>query len=211
MKISDGNTTEDPFLYPKIKMEHRTGTNPKNRGLGDSRTTRGTNPTPPSPAVEPAPITRWLAWAALIVILDQGTKYLASTLLEPHVPVVILPFLNFTLTHNPGAAFSFLSDAGGWQRWLFAGLSAAVSIVLIGWLHGIERGRLLLPAALTLVLGGALGNLWDRLVQGAVVDFIDLHYRGWHWPTFNVADSAITVGAFLLFITVLAPGSDDSG
>ncbi|VFN00310.1 MAG: signal peptidase II Aspartic peptidase. MEROPS family A08 [Candidatus Kentron sp. G] len=191
-------------------MEHRTGTNPKSKGRGDSRTTRTTNPSLPSPSLEPAPITRWLAWAALIVILDQGTKYLASTLLTPHVPVAILPFLSFTLTYNPGAAFSFLSDAGGWQRWLFAGLSAGVSIVLIGWLRAIPRGRLLLPAALTLVLGGALGNLWDRLMQGAVVDFIDLHYRGWHFPTFNVADSAITVGAFLLFITLLAPGSDGS-
>ncbi|MBT8421267.1 MAG: lipoprotein signal peptidase [Gammaproteobacteria bacterium] len=152
---------------------------------------------------KPVRITRWLMLVALIVILDQGSKYLASAVLAPHVPVPVLSFLSFTLTHNPGAAFSFLSDAGGWQRWLFAGLSIVISIVLVHWLRGIPRGQLLLPAALTLVLGGALGNLWDRLVFGAVVDFIDLHYQGWHWPTFNVADSAITVGAFLLFVTLI--------
>nr|VFJ87981.1 MAG: signal peptidase II Aspartic peptidase. MEROPS family A08 [Candidatus Kentron sp. H]VFJ89958.1 MAG: signal peptidase II Aspartic peptidase. MEROPS family A08 [Candidatus Kentron sp. H] len=158
------------------------------------------------PTERPTPITPWLIGAALIVILDRGSKYLAEAMLTPHVPVSILPFFNFTLTYNPGAAFSFLGDAGGWQRWLFVGLSIVISIVLVSWLRGTPRGQVLLPSALTLVLGGALGNLWDRLALGAVVDFIDLHYQGWHWPTFNVADSAITVGALLLFITLTRQG-----
>ena len=150
----------------------------------------------------------WLLGALLVIALDQGTKQLAVAMLDLHVPVPVLPFLDFTLIHNPGAAFSLLSSAGGWQRWLFAGLSVIISVFIIHWLRGIPRGRFLLPLALTLVLGGALGNLWDRLVLGAVVDFIDLHYRGWHWPTFNVADSAISVGAFLLFVTLMRPDGD---
>nr|VFK21665.1 MAG: signal peptidase II . Aspartic peptidase. MEROPS family A08 [Candidatus Kentron sp. LFY] len=145
---------------------------------------------------------RWLMLAGIVVILDQGAKYLATTMLELHTPVSILPFFNLTLTYNSGAAFSFLSGAGGWQRWLFVGLSIIVSAILIYWLRGVPRGEVRLPVALALVLGGALGNLWDRLAFGAVTDFIDLHYHGWHWPTFNVADSAITVGALVLLTTL---------
>lgn len=146
-------------------------------------------------------MTKWLGLAAIIILLDQGTKYLASSLLELHVPVVVLPFLDLTLMHNRGAAFSFLSDAGGWQRWLFSGLSMLVSAFIVVWLRRIPRGQLWLPCALALVLGGALGNLWDRLTLGVVVDFIDLHYQGWHWPAFNIADSAISVGAVMLLIS----------
>nr|VFK50925.1 MAG: signal peptidase II Aspartic peptidase. MEROPS family A08 [Candidatus Kentron sp. TUN]VFK52094.1 MAG: signal peptidase II Aspartic peptidase. MEROPS family A08 [Candidatus Kentron sp. TUN] len=148
-------------------------------------------------------MTRWLILAGFIVILDQATKYLASTMLDLYDPVSVLPFFNFTLTHNPGAAFSFLSNAGGWQRWLFIGLTIVISVILIHWLRNVPRGETRLSVALTLVLGGALGNLWDRLTLGAVIDFIDLHYHGWHWPTFNVADSAITIGAILLFTTLV--------
>ena len=135
------------------------------------------------------------------MILDQGTKYLASTMLD-YAPVPVLPFLNFALTYNSGAAFSFLSSAGGWQRWFFVVISIVVSAIIVHWLRGAPRGEVRLPMALALVLGGALGNLWDRLALGAVVDFIDLHYHGWHWPTFNIADSAIAVGACLLFTTL---------
>ena len=124
-------------------------------------------------------------------------------MLDLYDPVSVLPFFNFTLTHNPGAAFSFLSNAGGWQRWLFIGLTIVISVILIHWLRNVPRGETRLSVALTLVLGGALGNLWDRLTLGAVIDFIDLHYHGWHWPTFNVADSAITIGAILLFTTLV--------
>nr|VFK21522.1 MAG: signal peptidase II Aspartic peptidase. MEROPS family A08 [Candidatus Kentron sp. LPFa] len=146
-------------------------------------------------------LTRWLMLSGLVIILDQGTKYLASTMLD-HAPVPVLPFLNFALTYNSGAAFSFLSSAGGWQRWFFVVISIVVSAIIVHWLRGVPRGEVRLPMALALVLGGALGNLWDRLTLGAVMDFIDLHYHGWHWPTFNIADSAITVGACLLFTTL---------
>nr|VFK38844.1 MAG: signal peptidase II Aspartic peptidase. MEROPS family A08 [Candidatus Kentron sp. SD]VFK43618.1 MAG: signal peptidase II Aspartic peptidase. MEROPS family A08 [Candidatus Kentron sp. SD]VFK78254.1 MAG: signal peptidase II Aspartic peptidase. MEROPS family A08 [Candidatus Kentron sp. SD] len=148
------------------------------------------------------PLARWLILAVLVALFDQGTKYLASTMLDFYTPVSVLPFFNFTLTYNSGAAFSFLSSAGGWQRWLFIGLSIVISAILIHWLRGVPRGEIRLPVALVLLLGGALGNLWDRLVLGAVIDFIDLHYHGWHWPTFNIADFAITVGAFLLITTL---------
>nr|VFK30592.1 MAG: signal peptidase II Aspartic peptidase. MEROPS family A08 [Candidatus Kentron sp. MB]VFK36047.1 MAG: signal peptidase II Aspartic peptidase. MEROPS family A08 [Candidatus Kentron sp. MB] len=147
--------------------------------------------------------TLWLLLAGFVVVLDQGTKHLAGAMLDPYIPVPILPFLNFTLLYNSGAAFSFLSDAGGWQRWLFIGLSIVVSAILIYWLRGVPRSEIRLPAALALVLGGALGNLWDRITLGAVTDFIDLYYHGWHWPTFNLADSAITLGAFLLLTTLV--------
>nr|VFK47935.1 MAG: signal peptidase II Aspartic peptidase. MEROPS family A08 [Candidatus Kentron sp. TC] len=147
-------------------------------------------------------LVRWLMLSVLVIILDQGTKYLVTTMLG-NLPVPVSPFFNLALTYNSGAAFSFLSSAGGWQRWLFVFLSIVVSVILIHWLRGAPRGEIRLPMALALVLGGALGNLWDRLTLGAVIDFIDLHYRGWHWPTFNIADSAITVGALLLFTTLI--------
>lgn len=143
---------------------------------------------------------RWLWLSALVIALDQLTKYLAGSLLEFGDPVPITSWLNLTLTHNPGAAFSFLSQAGGWQRWLFAGLAALISTILVVWLLRLPRGSRWVPAALSLIVGGALGNLWDRLLYGYVVDFIDVHYAGWHWPAFNVADSAIVVGAVMLVI-----------
>ena len=144
---------------------------------------------------------RWLWLSVAVILLDQLTKQLASYLLEIHQPVAVAPYLNLTLTHNAGAAFSLLNDAGGWQRWLFVGLSVVVSIVIVGWLWRIPRGEHWLACGLSLVLGGALGNLWDRLAIGAVVDFIDVYYQRWHWPAFNVADSAICIGAVLLIIS----------
>jgi signal peptidase II len=146
---------------------------------------------------------RWLALAAGVVLLDRATKLLATALLSLHQPVPVLPFLNLTLTHNTGAAFSLLSDAGGWQRWFFSGLSVLVSAIIVVWLRRLPPGRAWLSCGLSLVLGGALGNLWDRLAQGAVVDFIDVYYGRWHWPAFNVADSAITVGVVMLLVSVL--------
>ncbi len=140
----------------------------------------------------------WLVLAVVVVVLDQSTKALASRFLELHQPLPVLPFLNLTLMHNPGAAFSLLSDAGGWQRWFFTGLALAVSAVIVWWLRRLPREEKWQGTALALVLGGALGNVWDRLQLGYVVDFIDVYYRDWHWPAFNVADSAITVGAVLL-------------
>ena len=146
---------------------------------------------------------RWLWVSALVVVLDQITKQLATAFLEFGRPVPVIPFFNLTLVHNTGAAFSFLSGAGGWQRWLFAFLAVAVSVFIVIWIRRLPRGSLWLPLALSLLLGGALGNLVDRLLLGYVVDFIDVYYRVWHWPAFNVADSAITVGAVMLVLDAL--------
>ena len=152
---------------------------------------------------------RWLWLSAGVIVLDQGTKHLAERLLELHQPVSLLPFFNLTLTYNEGAAFSLLSDAGGWQRWFFAGLSIVVAVVLVIWMQRASQRERWLLWGLALVLGGALGNLWDRLVIGAVVDFIDVYYRSWHWPAFNIADSAICVGAVMLIISTFRdPGGE---
>ena len=140
----------------------------------------------------------WLRWALLVIGLDQATKTLAVNELIYGRPVEVLPVLNWTLLHNTGAAFSFLSDAGGWQRWFFALVSGVVSAVLVVWLFRLGPRDYLQKLALSLILGGALGNLWDRLVLGHVVDFIQLHYRDHYFPAFNIADSAITLGAVLL-------------
>ncbi len=125
---------------------------------------------------------------------------MASNQLQYARPVEILPVLNFTLLHNPGAAFSFLSDAGGWQRWFFTVVSAAVSAVLLVWLLRLQRSEKLLALSLALILGGAIGNLYDRVSLGYVVDFISFHYSGWYFPAFNIADSAISVGAVLMIV-----------
>ena len=143
---------------------------------------------------------KWLWVAAIVVLVDQITKALAVHFLILHEPVRILPLFNLRLIHNTGAAFSILSGTGGWQRWLFIALALSVSTVLVVWIRVVSAHNLKLALALSLVLGGALGNVWDRIMQGYVVDFIDIYYAGWHWPTFNVADSAITVGAVLLII-----------
>ena len=120
-----------------------------------------------------------------------------------HQPVAILPSFNLMLTYNTGAAFSFLREAGGWQRWFFLSLSIAVSIGLIVWLTRLKPEEKRLALALALVLGGAIGNLIDRTWLGHVIDFIQLYYQNWYWPTFNIADSAITVGAVLLVLDSL--------
>jgi signal peptidase II len=144
---------------------------------------------------------RWLVLSVLVIAADQATKALAQMHLEYRVPVELAPFLNLALTYNPGAAFSILGDAGGWQRWFLIGIGAVVSAGLIVWLLRLPaaEGRWL-RLALALVVGGALGNVWDRVQLGMVVDFIDLHWGGWHWPAFNVADSALTVGAVVLVV-----------
>ncbi|HSS64931.1 MAG TPA: signal peptidase II [Gammaproteobacteria bacterium] len=148
----------------------------------------------------------WLWLSAAVVGLDQLSKQVASHMLDLHQPVAVIPYLNLTLTHNTGAAFSFLSDAGGWQRWFFAGLTVLVAIVIVIWLTRLKPGQRWLAGALSLVLGGALGNLWDRLVIGAVVDFIDVYYQSWHWPAFNLADSAICIGAVMLVVSTFREG-----
>ncbi len=152
--------------------------------------------------------TRFLAWigfAAVLVVLDLWTKHLASQNLELYRPRVITGWLNLTLAHNDGAAFSLLAGAGGWQRWFFTVVAVAVSVVLMIWLKRLPNGARLLPVSLMMVLGGAIGNMVDRVRLGYVVDFIDVHYQGWHWPAFNVADSVIVVGVILLLIEGFIP------
>ncbi|MFP4207255.1 MAG: signal peptidase II [Wenzhouxiangella sp.] len=147
----------------------------------------------------------WLALAVLLVVLDLWTKQLATETLELYRPRVVTDWLNLTLAHNDGAAFSLLAGAGGWQRWFFTVVAVLVSAVLLVWLKRLPHRSRLLPVALVLVLGGALGNLIDRVRLGYVVDFIDIHYQGWHWPAFNLADSVIVVGVLLLLIEGFIP------
>jgi len=142
----------------------------------------------------------WLLVSAVIVVLDLWTKEIATQSLTLYRPVELTSWLNMTLAHNYGAAFSFLSDAGGWQRWLFTGLASVVTVILIVWLFRLPAREKLTAAALGLIIGGAVGNLVDRINHGYVVDFIDVFYRDWHWPAFNLADSAITGGVILLLI-----------
>jgi signal peptidase II len=143
---------------------------------------------------------KWLWLSALVIVLDMITKGLATRLLTLYEPLPVIPGFNITLMHNTGAAFSFLSEAGGWQRWLFSAIALAVSAGIVVWLQRLSPAQRLLPLALALILGGALGNLWDRLTLGYVVDFIQVYYQRWSWPAFNIADAAITVGAVLLVI-----------
>ena len=151
----------------------------------------------------------WLGLSVLLIALDQWTKALALQHLQLHRPETVIPgWLDWTLTYNYGASFSFLSDAGGWQRWLFSGLAIGVSTLLAVWLSRIPRHdwRQALPFAL--IIGGALGNLVDRVRYGHVVDFIDAYWREHHWPAFNLADSAIVVGAIgLALFSLRAPAA----
>jgi signal peptidase II len=149
---------------------------------------------------------KWLWLSVITIILDQLTKYMAEAELILHKPVAVIPgFFNFTLLYNKGAAFSFLSDAGGWQRILFVSLSTVISIFLFFWLRQIARDEeqkhnQILQIAISLILGGAIGNLIDRAMTGEVVDFIQVYYSTYYFPAFNIADSAITLGAGLLIL-----------
>jgi signal peptidase II len=144
----------------------------------------------------------WLLLAAAIFVADQWTKQWILDHYQHGDATVVTSFFNIVRAHNPGAAFSFLAGASGWQRWFFTaiGLAAAVFIV---WLLRAHAGQRLFSFALTLILGGAIGNVVDRLQHGYVVDFLDFHWAGWHFPAFNIADSGITVGAVLLILDEL--------
>jgi len=141
----------------------------------------------------------WLALSLVIIVCDQATKAVVLAVLQPYQPHQVIPgLLNWTLAFNTGAAFSFLRDESGWQRWLFSLLAIGVSAALVRWLATIPRRDWQNALPLSLVIGGALGNLIDRLRFGQVTDFIDVYWGDAHFPAFNVADSAITVGAVLL-------------
>jgi signal peptidase II len=143
---------------------------------------------------------KWLWLSLLAVILDQGSKLVIAGSMQLYQSIPIMPYFNLTYVHNTGAAFSFLSEAGGWQRWFFAGLAFVISIVIAVWLARLKQHETLLAVALSLVLGGAIGNLIDRLAYGYVIDFLDVYYQTWHWPAFNIADSAITLGVILMLV-----------
>ena len=153
---------------------------------------------------------RWLIVALLVVALDQFSKFQASHRLEFGVPKPVIGGFNLTLMHNPGAAFSLFASGDGWQRWLFTGIALAVSLWLLRMLVLAPPGARWLPASLMLVMGGAIGNLWDRLTLGYVIDFIQVCYANWCFPAFNIADSAITVGAVMLVLETFLESSTHS-
>lgn len=154
---------------------------------------------------------RYLWISVLVVIADQLTKWLANTQLEYHQAVTVLPYFEWFLSYNPGAAFSFLSDAGGWQRWFFTLLAIVISVVLVLWIKKLSATEKLTAIALCMILGGAIGNLIDRLLYGYVIDFIQVWLGSYPWPAFNIADSAISVGAVVLIATgILNPHQDNS-
>ncbi|MGJ8687020.1 MAG: signal peptidase II [Spongiibacteraceae bacterium] len=145
----------------------------------------------------------WFSVMFALVFADQLSKYAADTLLTYANPHYVLPVLDMTLHYNRGAAFSFLSDAGGWQRWFFTAISSLVSIYIAVWLYRLRREQWLLALSLAGILAGAIGNLIDRLRFGHVVDFISVHWGSSYFPTFNIADAAITVGAVLMIVDML--------
>ncbi|WP_100656373.1 signal peptidase II [Alteromonas flava] len=146
---------------------------------------------------------RFLWLSVLVFILDQWTKLAVVQDMRLYQSIEVMPFFNLTYVHNYGAAFSFLHDAGGWQRWFFTAIAIGVSALLLYWLRQVPKHQVRLPVAFTFILGGALGNVYDRLMHGYVIDFLDFYYQQWHWPAFNIADSAIFIGAALLILDML--------
>lgn len=140
----------------------------------------------------------WVGLAFICFVLDQVTKLWVSQVFAYREVLEVWPVFNITLAHNYGAAFSMLSNAGGWQRWLFTGFAVLASVIILGWLRRTSKDLRVFCISLALILGGALGNLYDRVAYGYVIDFLDFHWRGAHFPAFNVADSAITLGAILM-------------
>ena len=145
----------------------------------------------------------WLWLSALIIVFDQNTKYLVSHYLSLGQPAKVFPFLNFTLNYNTGALFSFLDTGSGWQVIFFAVISLIVSIILIVWLSRLSRSEIIMSLGFSLIIGGAIGNFIDRVLRNYVTDFIDFYIKEWHFATFNVADSAICVGVFLVILHVI--------
>ena len=146
---------------------------------------------------------KWLWLTVIFLILDQVTKHIAVSYFNSigvYETVEVMPFFNFVLRYNPGAAFSFLADAGGWQVAFFSTISIIVSLAIVYWMYTIPAKNRWLSCALALILAGALGNLYDRLMLGKVVDFIDWYYESYHWPAFNIADGVIMLGAVMMLL-----------
>lgn len=152
---------------------------------------------------------KWVWLSVVVIIADLVTKYFASANLEYATPVPIFPSFNLTLLHNTGAAFSFLASESGWQRWFFTILAVVVSACLIRWLYTLRNDRWL-AISIALVLGGAIGNLYDRVTLGYVVDFLHFYWRDYHFPAFNIADSAITVGAGLMILDIFRKKDEEA-
>jgi len=153
------------------------------------------------------PMLKWLGLSFLAVLLDQLSKLLIADNMQLYQSINIMPYVNLTYVHNTGAAFSFLSEAGGWQRWFFAALAIVIGSVIAVWLSRLKAHETLMAVSLSLVLGGAIGNLIDRLAYGYVIDFLDIYVQSWHWPAFNVADSAITLGVVLMLLESFGVGN----
>ena len=145
----------------------------------------------------------WLWLSAVVIVLDQITKHMIVDRFSLYERLDVFPHFNLTLAYNSGAAFSFLADAGGWQRWFFTATAVGASVMILIWLARLTKAETLQGVALSLILGGALGNFYDRLVLGHVVDFLDFYWGDYHFPAFNIADTAITIGAGLILLDML--------
>lgn len=148
-------------------------------------------------------ILRWYILSAFVVLADQLTKNIVTENFLYGENLNVFSGVNLILIHNAGAAFSFLSDAGGWQRWLFLLISLIVSIILAAWLYRLKKTQFFMSLSLSLILGGAIGNLIDRIFLGYIIDFIDIFYKSYHWPVFNIADASITLGVAIFIINNL--------
>ena len=148
-------------------------------------------------------IWRWYILSAFVVLADQLTKNIVTENFLYGENLNVFSGVNLILIHNAGAAFSFLSDAGGWQRWLFLLISLIVSIILAAWLYRLKKTQFFMSLSLSLILGGAIGNLIDRIFLGYIIDFIDIFYKSYHWPVFNIADASITLGVAIFIINNL--------
>ncbi|MBL4660950.1 MAG: lipoprotein signal peptidase [Alcanivoracaceae bacterium] len=151
----------------------------------------------------------WLPISLIIILLDQWTKIIATESLEIYEAVVVNNYLNWTLMHNEGMAFSFLADQSGWQRWGISIVAVVIVIWLLIWLKNSDIKARFLNLGLTFVIGGAIGNIYDRLSLGYVIDFIEAHYDQYFWPAFNIADTAISIGAFFLILDLIWGGKED--